>query len=75
MMNCSTGNTCTLNVLTTDPNFHIGAYYYVILQSSSGQLSMNLKLNQYRQADQIQSGLSYKGTYWTTEEHVKFYYF
>ena len=35
---------------------------------------MNLMLNQYRKADLIQSGFSYKGTYLTSEERVKFYY-
>jgi hypothetical protein len=44
--NCTAGKTCTLKVRTTDQNFHVGAFYYVILQSAMGKLDMILYLNQ-----------------------------
>jgi len=72
---CSAGKTCSINVLTTDPNLYIGAYYYIILQSASGSLNMALSLNQVRKADLIQTGFVYKGSFKTQEEQVMFYYF
>ena len=72
---CAAKQTCSINILTTDPNFYIGAYYYIILQSASGSLSTTLSLNQVRKADLIQTGFVYKGSYMTQEEQVKFYYF
>lgn len=64
-----------ISVKQQDVNFHIGAYYYVILQSTDGRCDIKLTLNQKRSVLQLQPGASYKQQYWTSAERVKLYYF
>lgn len=72
----SVNNPITLSVKQSDSNFHIGAYYYVIVQSTSGKVDMQLQLQQKRNVKQIQSGgFNYKVNYYTAEERVKLFYF
>jgi hypothetical protein len=46
----SQGNPVTINVKTSDVNFFVGAFYYVILQSSNGRVDFRLSLNQFKDA-------------------------
>ena len=49
-----------INVKQTDINFQLGAFYYVILQSTDGRCDIRLTINQKRSVLQLQPGASYK---------------
>jgi len=69
------GKSGSINVKTSDTNFHLGALYYIIITSTSGKVDMTLTLNQVRDVQELSAGsdITYKQVYWTSEERAKFF--
>ena len=45
--------TITMRVRTTDPNFHLGTYYYVTMQATQGRASISLQVTQNKEISQL----------------------
>lgn len=70
----SSSSSARIAVKTSDAQFHVGAYYYIIFSSAEGKVDFKYSINQQRTVAQLQPGVVYKDLYWTAEERVKFYY-
>jgi hypothetical protein len=67
--------TINMRVRTTDPNFHIGTYYYVTMQATQGRATISLTVTQNKEIIQLENSFTKKEQFWTNEERVKLYFF
>jgi hypothetical protein len=51
------GSTVRIAVKTSDINFNVGAFYYVILNSADSRVDVQVTLRQQRMVTQLQSGI------------------
>lgn len=64
-----------LDIASSDPNFFIGAYYYLTILSTESKARGYIQIFQDREISSLVDGVIRKDNYWTNSELVKFYVF
>lgn len=58
---------------TSDPNFHIGAYYYLTIQSTQAKVTGKIQLTQRNRFTRVGDQVARKDSFYSDSDLVKFY--